>query len=219
MQVRFRLFPDLDALPPPVEHEQYFPDDIFSLIDDEMFIDCGAYDGDTIKAFLRLRSSSFCRILALEPDATNFQKLRDYVATLPPEIGGKIQLQQCAVVLTNGHVRFTAAGTASAVCANGASEIECIALDTAMADASATYIKMDIEGAEADAIAGARRLIQDRLPLLAIAVYHKQDDLWRIPQLIRSFSAAYRLFLRPHDEAFELVCYAVPPHRLLPATK
>ena len=193
-QVRFRLFQELEALPPPVEHEQYFPDDLFALADDETFVDCGAYDGDTIRAFLR-RKSSFCGIVALEPDAVNFQKLRNYVATLPPEIGGKLRLRQCAVGAANGQVRFTAAGTASAVCADGASEIECLALDTALADASATYIKMDIEGAEADAIAGARRLIQDRLPLLAISVYHKQNDLWRIPLLIRSLSADYRLFL------------------------
>jgi hypothetical protein len=79
-----------------------------------------------------------------------------------------------------------------------------------------TFIKMDIEGAEVDALIGARRLIENALPVLAICVYHQPDHLWRIPLLIRSFSDQYRFFLRPHnEEGWDLVCYAVPASRLI----
>jgi FkbM family methyltransferase len=215
-QVRLRLLGDLDGLPPPCPFDQYFLDDLFRLTDNEMFVDCGAYDGDTLRAFIGRRGAAFAGFLALEPDAANFQKLRESVAALAPDIARKVQLQPCAVGATNGRVRFTAAGTGSAISADGAGEVQCVALDRVAASDLATYIKMDVEGAEADALMGAERLIRDRLPLLAIAAYHKQDDLWRIPLLIRSFSSQYRLFLRPHDAAFELVCYAIPLHRLLP---
>ncbi len=160
---------------------------------------------------------SFSRIIAFEPDAANYDRLRDYVAALPADVAGKVELAQCAVGAANGRVRFAANGTAaSAVGNDGDVEVECVALDALPAANSATYVKMDIEGAEADALAGARRLIQERLPTLAVAVYHRPDDLWRIPQLIRSISAEHRLFLRPHDHVFDLVCYAVPTSRLHP---
>ena len=67
-------------------------------------------------------------------------------------------------------------------------------------------------------LAGARRLIEQALPILAICVYHQPDDLWRIPLLIHSFSEEYRFFLRPHnEEGWDLVCYAVPLSRLTAA--
>ena len=74
---------------------------------------------------------------------------------------------------------------------------------------------MDIEGAELDALEGARRSIQTHRPILSICVYHKQDDLWRIPLFIHALVEDYRLFLRPHEvDGKELVCYAVPLNRL-----
>ncbi len=212
-QLRLRLRAEVEALPPPVEHEQYFPDDLYELGAEETFVNCGAVDGDTIRRFFARTGPAFSGVLALEPDAANYRKLADYIAALPPEVAGKVQIRPWAAAAANGRARFTSAGTSSAITADGAAEVECVTLDGAMPRLSPTYIKMDIEGAEINALSGARRLIQDHLPFLAITVYHKQNDLWRIPLLIRSFSPQYRLFLRPHDEAFELACYAVPPRR------
>jgi hypothetical protein len=76
-------------------------------------------------------------------------------------------------------------------------------------------IKMDIEGFELEALEGAREVIEKHQPILSICVYHRQNDLWRIPLFIRSLVKDYRLFLRPHDvDGWQLVCYAVPPNRL-----
>ncbi len=86
-----------------------------------------------------------------------------------------------------------------------------------MRDEKPTYIKMDIEGYEASAIEGAREIIQQHQPVLAICVYHKQQDLWQIPLLMKSLCGDYQLFLRPHlDEGWDLVCYAIPRKRLGP---
>ena len=93
--------------------------------------------------------------------------------------------------------------------------VDCVTLDEALVGCSPTYIKMDIEGSELDAIAGARAVVESSLPVLAICVYHQHDHLWRIPAAIRDISDRYRFYLRPHMlEAWDLVCYAVPPHRL-----
>jgi len=82
-----------------------------------------------------------------------------------------------------------------------------------------TYLKMDIEGAEVDTLAGASRVIRDHAPVLAICCYHCQDHLWRIPLPIHSLNPDYRFFLRPHDlEMWDLVCYAIPSGRLTPGS-
>lgn len=74
---------------------------------------------------------------------------------------------------------------------------------------------MDIEGSELDALAGARNIIRKGMPILTICLYHRYDDLWRIPLFINSLAGEYRLFLRPHEiEGWQLVCYAIPSHRL-----
>lgn len=78
-----------------------------------------------------------------------------------------------------------------------------------------SFIKMDIEGAELDALIGARHSIEKDLPVLAISAYHQPDHVWRIPLLIQSFSDQYRFFLRSHnEEGWDLVCYAVPISRM-----
>ena len=89
-------------------------------------------------------------------------------------------------------------------------EVECVALDSMLHDFPVSFIKMDIEGSELATLAGARDLIGRNAPILAICVYHKQDDLWNIPLFIHSLNPGYCFHLRPHLlEGWDLVCYAV----------
>jgi hypothetical protein len=107
---------------------------------------------------------------------------------------------------------------ASRVTELGEIEMDCVCIDQETFDSLPSFIKMDIEGAEIDALNGARKTIQRAQPILAICVYHKPDHLWSIPLLISTFSDNYRFFLRPHDEeGWDLVCYAVPRKRILKA--
>ena len=104
----------------------------------------------------------------------------------------------------------------SSISSNGTIEVNVAPLDELLQSVSPSYIKMDIEGAEPEALEGAAGIIRKNLPILAISVYHHFDHLWRLPLLIQSLSQRYRFFLRPHGvEAFDLVCYAVPTGRLI----
>ena len=77
-----------------------------------------------------------------------------------------------------------------------------------------TFIKMDIEGAEPDALRGARATIARHRPILAVCVYHLQDHLWSIPLTLREMCGEYDFVLRPHnEEGWDLVCYGVPRER------
>jgi FkbM family methyltransferase len=216
-QLRFRFALDFDNLPSPVAHDQYFPDDLFRIKNDEVLVDCGAFDGDTIKALLEVHLPAFHgEIIALEPDPENLKKLNHYIGGLDAHVRSRITILPFAAGSRRETVCFSATGTAAAVIDRaGSLRVDCVPLDEILKTVQPTYIKMDIEGAELDALAGAKNTIQKYAPILAISVYHQPDHLWRIPLLISSLSSGYRYFLRPHnEEGWDLVCYAIPIVRL-----
>jgi hypothetical protein len=95
-------------------------------------------------------------------------------------------------------------------------KVDCAPLDQILSAEVPTYIKLDIEGAEMDALKGAAGLIRQHKPVLAVSVYHQQDHLWRIPLYLKTLFPGYQFFLRPHnEEAWDLICYAIPEERVV----
>jgi hypothetical protein len=110
----------------------------------------------------------------------------------------------------------TAASTTSVAPSAGTIAVSAKTLDSLVDGARPTFVKLDIEGFEVDALEGARQTIERHAPILAVCVYHRQDHLWRIPLLLRQWRHDYAFFLRPHnEEGWDLVCYAIPRARLL----
>jgi FkbM family methyltransferase len=195
-------------------NETYFAPDLFDLAPDEVFVDCGAFDGETASAFLQRCQHSFGRIIALEPDSENRIRFEKWRANLPPAEARKIELQPVAADERRELVSLVSTGTVMSSLQTDLGDIECAPLDDILAETAPTFIKMDIEGSEPAALRGASGILQEHQPILAICLYHAQEHLWEIPHLIRSLNPAYRLFLRRYsDECWELVCYAVPVHR------
>lgn len=216
-QIRFRTNPDYDTQESSDKcADIYFPDFIKHL-DDEIFIDCGAADGDTVKDFCT-RWEKWSSIVAFEPDQQNYNKLIDL--RIP---AAKITKLRYAVSDFDGYMPFIANGDYSSHLGNGnylshlgngEEKVRVTYLDKILSIVP-TYIKMDIEGAELEAIWGARKLIKEHSPVLAICAYHTSDHLWQLPLLIHAINPDYKLFLRRYAEgAWELVWYAVPIRRL-----
>ncbi len=215
-QLRWRLTMDFDCLPEPVGHPIYFPKDLCALREDEVFIDCGAYDGDTIRLFLQQSQSVFRHLIAFEPDAANFALLETSIAGLDIDVRKRIQLRHAATSSENGRVHMTEGNGAASSIGSGQCEVDAVALDNELSDIRPTYLKMDIEGAEGASLKGAAHLIRQHTPVLAISAYHCQNDIWSIPLLIQSINPNYSFFLRPHLlEGFDLVCYGIPNDRLI----
>jgi FkbM family methyltransferase len=214
-QVRWRLHLDFDNLPLPVAQKIYFPSDLFEVTDEEVFVDCGAYDGDTIEDFLEVSAGRFRRIYAFEADAENFEKLNAYLDSLPLDVRRRITPISKALGERAGTVRFSATGTAAAAISSEGTDVVCVSLDGEVED-QPTCIKMDIEGSEPAALRGAKMAISRWAPLMCVCVYHSQDHLWSIPLQIAANHDGYHFFLRPHlRESWDLVCYAIPAARLL----
>ncbi len=207
--LKFRFTGDHRALPFPAVDDQYFPQDLPAWTGPIRFIDCGAYDGDTLRDLLRRRSDVEA-LAAFEPDPDNFHKLVDSVRGELYE--GAACLFPCGVSGSTGQLRFSAGhGESSRTTDQGEIIIQGIALDDAVPAFRPTLIKMDIEGAETEALYGARRLIERYRPGLAISVYHRPDDLWTIPILLHEWLGPGRHFLRAHaHNGFDLIYYWLP---------
>jgi FkbM family methyltransferase len=208
---RYRLGGDV-AFARPAEHntleDQYFPSDLPPWGDPLRLVDAGAYTGDTLLAAQR-RGLRIEAVAAFEPDPANFARLGDTLAGLPDTAAFAVP---CGVLGSTGQVRFTAgAGAGSAISADGSVTIQCVSLDESLHGFRPNLIKMDIEGAEPDALLGARRIIASSRPGLAVCVYHAPDHLWSIPLLLREWDLGYRFYLRSHAfQGFDTVLYAVP---------
>jgi FkbM family methyltransferase len=218
-QLLWRTSLDPGTLPPHLPaNEIYFPADLVQITDREAFVDCGAFDGDSVRDFVARSGGRFGSIVALEPDPVNCKKLQEYMAAQPREIRDKMRAVHAAAGSVWQLVNFNVTGTAGSAVGSGDFEVECIPLDKLFEDTPPSYIKMDIEGAELDALQGAKRIMHDHHPVLAICLYHRQDDLWKIPLFIHSVAEDYRLFLRRYsDDCWEQVLYAIPNDRLIKA--
>jgi FkbM family methyltransferase len=216
VQVRLRALGDPSGLSQPMVNESYFLDDVFDLRPEDTFLDCGAFDGDTVRDLIA-RKPDLARIEAVEADSRSFVRLAKYVSTLPPRLHNRIRLHQCAVGSHNGTVRFENTGLVdSKVSTHGAILVNMVPIDVMFASKRVSMIKMDIEGGEFDALMGARHVIRRDRPILAICVYHSQEDLWRLPLLMRAMCPDYRMYLKSYKgDGIQTVAYAVPPGRVL----
>jgi len=182
----------------------------------ETFVDCGAYDGDTILRFLQRTEYRFNKIFAFEPDPENFRALEANVSLLPGEIAERIETSRCAIGEEKVKVSFAATGTVAASFGEGNFTVQCLSLDEALRHESPTYIKMDIEAAEPAAIRGARKLIRENQPVVAACSYHVQDHLWTIPLLLFDTNPEFAIVQRQHVQLVEdLVTYGVPYGRFI----
>lgn len=203
--IGFRLSMDPRVLEPVLDHDLYGADCILPFDDNEVYIDGGSYDGDSLRMFIERVGNQYERIYAYEPDRQTYERLcRNF--------SGEVRVVPVAAGLYREvtTLRFDDAGTRGSLFTDaGGITVPVTTVDHDLRGNRATYIKMNIEGAELDALEGARRTIQSFAPKLAISAYHRPSDLWEVPAKIKSLRDDYRLFLRQHDGGIiETVCYA-----------
>lgn len=158
----------------------------------EIYIDLGAYNGDTVLEFVK-NTGGYKKIIAAEPDKKNFRKLSVNTENLK-----NIEIYNKAVCGYSGEIAFEACGGRNSAVSNAGDTVLSFSIDDLLAGNPATYIKMDIEGQEKSAISGAEKTIKAFKPKLSVAAYHKNEDLFALPLLLNSFNPEYRIYLRHH---------------------
>lgn len=200
-----------DFCPTMLEQEQYFDPDIIKLHENEVFVDAGVLNLGTSLRFIeeceKNHIQSF-KIHAFEPDGTSYKRCMEMLKNMPKV---DVKLYNAGLWSEDTTLYFDEMG-------NGASRItkektgvsiDTLSLDGCVTD-KVTFIKMDIEGAELEALKGSREIIKKHKPRLAICIYHKKEDFVEIPAFIKELVPEYKLYVRHYsNDAGETVLYAI----------
>jgi len=186
------------------EDQQYFEDFLQLKPAHETFVDIGAVDGLTSHEFIK-RCPHYQAIHIFEPEPSNFDVCVNKLSGL-----GNIKFHQLGLSNKKATLKFAVNASGSKVVTDGAMTINVERLDDVITQ-PVTFIKIDIEGDESAALAGATESIFKYHPRLAIAIYHQAGDFWKIPQQVLAILSDYHLYLRHYTESIdETVMFFVP---------
>ena len=177
------------------------------------YVDLGAYNGDTIREML-LFNPNLKSVIALEPDSRNFRKLNEYAQNVT---NCEIKCINAGAWNENTTLLFDASGNRNAgIVSKGnivskIKEVPVISVDEVIDGAKIDYVKYDVEGSEKEALLGSAKTIKAHSPKLLVSLYHRSEDLFTLPELVKEINSDYSLYLRrfPYIPAWDLNLYAV----------
>lgn len=191
---------------------QYFEEGIIKLEDKEVFVDGGCLDLRTSETFLkRVEECGYTadRVYAFEPDKDNLRKCEEKITE---KAFHNVSLIDAGLWEADTYLGFLSGADAGSHIVeeiNDENQIRVTTIDSSIGG-KVTFIKMDIEGAELEALKGAKNCILKFKPKLAICIYHKREDMWEIPLYIKTLVPEYKLYIRHYSNlAIETVLYAV----------
>lgn len=189
------------------EPNQYLALKEFDIIDEnEVFVDCGAYVGDTIEQYIWNRDGVFKKIIAFEPDKMNYQAMHNRAERLKREWNlseDKIELYPYGISARNGESTFATyennnrLGSKFTEAAKG-EKCKLVSLDEFINEPY-SFLKADIESYEYQMLLGAQIGIKEYRPNIAVCIYHNAVDLYTIPLLIKSIAGDYKMAVRHHS--------------------
>lgn len=187
------------------EADHYFEDDIIQLGKQEVFVDGGGYSGDTTESFIQKTKGEYNKIHFFEPDDRLMK-----TAQCNLDSNTNIFYHSKGLFSSEGQVSFhQTGGLDGAIIPEGEHQIHITAIDLAIKE-KVTFIKLDIEGAEKEALQGAEKQLIQNSPKLAVACYHKAKDLWELPKTVLNINPNYRIYFRHYSKSvLETVLYCV----------
>lgn len=192
------------------ELNQYFALPEFIDVGVEHFVDIGSYVGDTVEKFIWLTGGLFQKIYAFEPGDKQFVALEKRVARLLEEwalAADSISIIRAGIGEKNAKASFDISFTEALQSVNlkinedKESGVQIYSLDSVMGDKPVTFIKADIEGMEMDMLKGAKNIIVQNKPKMALCVYHNIGDLFDIISFVREIESDYKFALRHHTSS------------------
>jgi FkbM family methyltransferase len=192
---------------------QYFENEYFTYGEDDFLLDCGGFIGDTIDDFIKF-IPNYKGIISFEPTPASFEILKKRYGDNP-----KIKLVNKGIWSEVAKLSFydsqnlkpanSILGPFSHKKKKHTITIDVTSIDALNLQEKVTLIKMDIEGAELEALKGAKETILRDKPKLAICLYHSNEDMIRIPEYIREILPDYKLYVKHYcpNTAAETVLY------------
>lgn len=186
----------------------YFLEDIFSLDGEMVYLDGGAYIGDTIRLLIETLHEPCKYIYAFEPNDESYSNMEKNVNNC----ASYIRCFNVGLGNRDGSASFFKADAGSRVHKKGTEQINVIDMGKFLSELTEnipTFIKLDIEGNESEVVEAMSDFLRSNQPDLAVSVYHKLEDLWEIPLQIHRINPNYKIYLRHQSNYFtETICYA-----------
>lgn len=190
------------------EGQQYFCLPNFLNKGGEVFVDLGAYVGDTVEKFICSQNGSYKHIYAFEPSISQFNaaELRfkrlinewaldcKSISLIKAGVGSKT-----SVMYINSDAKHLISTTVLPYKQEGCDKIEGYALDDFFKEIQISFVKVDIEGSEFEMLKGFKKIIKRDKPKFALSVYHRPDDLFNCIKLLKECVPDYRFALRQHS--------------------
>lgn len=196
-----RLFGDFKVFENIFENDIFFPSDIFDLAKIRVFVDIGAFYGDTLLTYKNKVKNDFEMIYAFEPDPFSFKELLKYKSN-------KTTLINKGIFNDNKRLSFTLDDIQTKADLNGKHTIDVIRLDDFDFDYVPEYIKIHVQGLEKEAIEGATETISASNAIVSVVLNQKPCDLWEIPLYIKRVFPSSKIFIRHHSKSIvNTVCY------------
>lgn len=210
--LNYKITHNLSYLEGKADDIPYFDDELVRLDDKCVFIDAGAFIGDTVRDFIDYTKGEYGQVVCFEPNKENALELNKFIKkTNAPNI----EIYEVGLSDKKQSLYFSGSSEGGRISKEGIS-IECDTIDNLCYDSvsKVDIIKMDIEGSEYYALLGAKKIIQRDKPILAICVYHKEDDYYKLTRLIKEINPDYKLYFRQYElSGEETVCIAVNADR------
>ncbi|MDD6266120.1 MAG: FkbM family methyltransferase [Clostridia bacterium] len=169
------------------------------------YADAGAYTGDTIRE-LQNFGAELEYVLALEPDKRSYKKLIENTKNIKlfDARNEGAWSEKCVLEFNGGLGRGSVLG-------NGNERIAMCDIDSALDGMPVDYIKYDVEGCEERSLLGSKKTICEYAPCLCVSLYHRSEDIFKIPILISKMQNEYSFYLRRFCcmPAWDLNLYAV----------
>ncbi len=204
--IGFRMNCNIGCISNIIDWDVYFPEKIVNLKDDEVFIDGGAYNGDSINLFEEKTNFKYQKIFAFEPDPQSAKSLKKKFKE-----NNKVEVISKGMYEYEDNLKFVNDSSRGALFSDtGDISVPVTSVDKILNGQKATYIKMNIEGLELKALNGSKNTIKTWKPRVAISSYHIPSHLWEVPMLIKYLNKNYDIYLRQHDcGVIETVSYGI----------
>lgn len=168
---------------------------IFNITENAVYLDLGAYNGDTVLDFTQKYNHK--KIIAVEPDRRNFRKLTENTAHI-----NNISYYNALISDTDGIVMLNNnKGRGTHESDKGRLEARSLTIDTILkkeklSEEEQLVIKFDVEGNELKALSGAVNTIRTYTPLMFISCYHRSEDYFTLPLKVLEIYPSYKVYMR-----------------------
>lgn len=189
-----------DTFSTPTQNTKYFDSDFGENKGFQRYIDCGAFDGDTLRDLNQLKGKVE-KVALFESDMSTFKELLKMIGNDSQIYAEEMSLYPCGVWSDTVKLRANnGMELNSHISDDGDDIIQCVAIDQVLKGFNPTFVKIDVEGAEYQALTGARNTITENKPDIVISLYHDLRDIWELPLFIKSWDLGYKFYIRVYGK-------------------